>query len=54
VEYEMKAFTKKHIEFKANKDGFIIDRSEMAKRRTKNYGDYSHIVLIMFKQGELK
>jgi hypothetical protein len=50
----MKAFTRKHIEFKAHKPGMIMYRSEMGKRRTKNYGDYSHIVLIMFKKGELK
>ncbi len=50
----MKAFTKKTHEFKARKPGFIMDRSEMAKRRTKKYGDYSHIVLIMFTKGELK
>lgn len=50
----MKAFTKKQIEFKAHKDGFIMDRSEMAKRRTKNYGEFSKVVLVMFRSGELK
>jgi hypothetical protein len=50
----MKAFTRKEITFKANKDGFIMDRSEMAKRRTKNYGEFTKIVLVMFTKGELK
>jgi hypothetical protein len=50
----MKAFTRKELTFKANKDGFIMDRSEMAKRRTKNYGEFSKVVLIMFRKGELK
>ncbi len=49
----MKAFTKKHIEFKAHKDGFIIDRSEMIKRKTRNSGESTRLVLVTFKQGEL-
>jgi len=50
----MKAFTKKHIEFPANKPGMVMDRSAMMKRRTKNYGEFSKLVLITFKKGELK
>jgi len=53
-ENEMKAFTRKEITFKARQPGFIMDRSEMAKRRTKNYGEFSKVVLIMFRKGELK
>ena len=50
----MKSFTRKTHEFKAHKDGMIFYSKRMGERRTKNYGEFSKVVLIMFKQGELK